>query len=344
VIDVSDRIGYVLQKAAGVASLSRVASFRGDNAEAERLILEANSIWRAVPDRRQLPWGLNALGSIRLGQGRLGEAEALHREALKTCCDRDDNGSYAHECYSGLIATLVAEGRLNEASPIADKALRASRQSGDPTWVAQHIAETGTLAFESARLADADRMFAEALAIRRQKEEATIPESELLIARLRLEQRNGNEARRLAKEASEKFAAAGRKAEAADAAAAEAEAMLSAGSRDEAQKTVDSARRLLDDKASADARIPVLLAGARVDAAFGRSPEASSEIQTAARLADGIGWKNLVLETRLAAAEVEAGSNSAAARAESATLAADARALGFERIARRADRLAASKS
>ena len=57
-IDVSDRIGYVLEKAAAVASLSRSPRSSGDNAEAERLIVEANSIWRAVPDSSAAPVGL----------------------------------------------------------------------------------------------------------------------------------------------------------------------------------------------------------------------------------------------------------------------------------------------
>ena len=343
-IDVSDRIGYVLEKAAAVASLSRVASLRGDDAEAERLIVEANSIWRAVPDYRQLPWGLNALGSIRLGEGRLAEAEALHREALKMCRDRGDTGGYRHEGYSGLIAALAAQGRLEEAAQTAEEALRTSREIGDPSWVAQHAAEVGTLAFERGRLADADRMFADALAIRRQKEEYTVPESVLLIAQLRLEERKWDEAGRLAQEASAKFAAAGRKADQAAADAVEAEAMLFSGRRDDARKTVETADSLLDEKVSAEARIPVLLARARVETALGRPQAARSEVEAAARLAQKIAWKSLVFETRLAAAEVDAGSGSAAANAEFAAVAADARTLGFERIARRADRLASRKS
>ena len=332
-VDVSDRIGYVLEKAAAVASLSRVASLRGDNAEAERLIVEANSIWRAVPDYRQLPWGLNALGSIRLSQGRLAEAEALHREALKICSDRGDTGSYRHESYSGLIAALAAQGRLAEASTLAEEALRASRQMADPSWVGQHAAESGTLAFERGRLADADRLFAESLALRQRKEEYTVPESELLIAHLRLEERKWDDARRLAEKASGEFAAAGRKADQADADAVTAEALLASGRKDEAKRTIEAAGRLLDENASPDARVPVLLAGARVEAALGRAGVSGSDLDVAARLAEKVAWKNLVFETRLAAAELDAGAGAVA-------IAADARSLGFERIARRADRLA----
>ena len=335
-IDVSDRIGYVLEKAAAVASLSRVASLRGDNAEAERLIAEANSIWRAVPDYRQLPWGLNALGSIRLGQGRLAEAEALHREALQMC---RETGSYRHEGYSGLIAALAAEGRLAEASQVADEALEGSRRMGDPSWVAQHAAEVGTLAFERGRLADADRMLAESLAIRQQKEEYTVPESEILIAHLRLEERKWDEAHRLAEKASREFAAAGRKADQASADAVDAEAMLSSGRPDQARKIVEAAGRLLDATASSDARIPVLLARARVESALGRRQEARSEVQAAGGLAEKIAWKNLVLETRLASVELAFGAPAGSAAA-AAKLATDARALGFERIAGRAERLA----
>jgi tetratricopeptide (TPR) repeat protein/TolB-like protein len=340
-VDVSDRIGYVLEKAAAVASLSRVASLRGDNAEAERLIVEANSIWRAVPDFRQLPWGLNALGSIRLSQGRLAEAEALHREALKMGLDRGDTGSYRHESYSGLIAALAAQGRLAEASTVTEEALRASRRMGDPSWIAQHAAESGTLAFERGRLADADRLFAESLTLRQQKEEYTVPESELLIAHLRLEERKWEDARRLAEKASREFAAAGRKADQAGADAVQAEAMLSAGRREDARKTVEEAVSLLDENTSSDLRVPVLLARARIESALGRSEAARSEAQTAARLAEKTAWKNLVLESRLVAAELNAASRSAAASAELAAIAVDARVAGFERIARRADRLAA---
>ncbi len=343
-VDLSDRIGYVLEKAAAVASLSRVASLRGEAAEAERLVVEANSIWRAVPDFRQLPWGLNALGSIRLGQGRLSEAEALHREALQMGRERGDAGSYRHEGYSGLVAALAAQGRLDEASRVADEALAASRKMADPSWVAQHEAEIGTLAFERGRFDEADRLFAEALALRKQKEEYTVPESELLIAHLRLEERRWEDARTLAGRASRGFAAAGRKADQADADAVSAEALLSSGRREEAKKTVETAAGLLDDKASPDARIPVLLATARVETALGRPDAARSEIETATRLAERIAWKNLVLEVRLAAAEVDAGSGDARATVESAAVAADARLLGFERIAVRADRLTNRKS
>ncbi|HEY1435368.1 MAG TPA: winged helix-turn-helix domain-containing protein [Thermoanaerobaculia bacterium] len=342
-VDVSDRIGYVLEKAAGVASLSRVASLRGDNAEAERLIVEANSIWRAVPDRRQLPWGLNALGSIRLGQGRLAEAEALHREALQMCRERGDTGSYLHDGYSGLIAGLAAEGRLADATRVAEEALGASREIQDPSWVSQHLAESGLLAFERGRFADADRFFAESLGIRRQKEEYTVPESEVLIAQLRFEQGNREDARRLAAEASRQFAAAGRKNDQAGADALEAEAMLSSGRRDEAWKTIEAAGRLLDEQASAEARIPVLLARARVESALGRAEAARADVGAAARLAGKLAWKNLVLEARLAAVELDAGSGAAAASAAAAAVASGARALGFERIAQRADRLTAQK-
>jgi len=336
-VDVSDRIGYVLEKAAAVASLSRVASLRGDNAEAERLIVEATSIWRAVPDYRQLPWGLNALGSIRLSEGRLADAEALHREALKMGLERGDSGSYRHESYSGLIAALAAEGRLAEAATVAEEALRASRQMADPSWVAQHAAESGTLAFERGRLADADRLFAESLTLRQRKEEYTVPESELLIAQLRLEERKWDEARRLAEKASGEFAAAARKADQADAEAVNAEALLSSGRKDDAKKTVEAASRLLDEKASPDARVPVLLASARVENALGSRNAARAGIDAATRLAGKISWQNLVLETRLAAAELDG------SPAEATALAADARAKGFERIAQRADRLAAAE-
>ena len=338
-IAVSDRIGYVLEKAAAVASLSRVASLRGDSAEAERLIVEANSIWRAVPDRRQLPWGLNALGSIRLGQGRLADAEALHREALEMC---RDTGSYRHEGYSGLIAALAAEGRLAEASQVVEEALRTSREIAEPSWVAQHAAEAGTLAFERGRLTEADRMLAESLAIRQKKEEYTVPESEVLIAHLRLEEGKWEDARRLAEKASSEFASAGRKADQAAADAVGAEAMLAAGRRDEAWKTIEAAGRLADENTSPDARVSVLLARARVESALGRSPAAHEEVEMAARLAEKTAWKNLLFEVRLADAEIGGGSRTATA--EATAVASEARALGFERIARRADRLADRKS
>jgi len=339
-IDVSDRIGYVQEKAAAVASLSRVASLRRDTAEAERLIVEANSIWRAIPDQRQLPWGLNALGTIRLGEGRLAEAEAVHREALEMCRRNGDRGSYLHEGYSGLIAALAAQGKLGEAAEIGDEALRASRQMDDPSWVAQHAAEVGSIAFERYRLADADRMFSESLALRRQKGEYTVPESELLLAHLRLEQGKWEEARRLAEKASGEFAAAGRKSDQAGAGAVDAEAMLLGGKRDDAKASADAARALLGDEASADARVPVLLASARVESALGRPDAARTDVEAASRLAAKTAWQSLILESRLAAAELDATARPAAAPAEAGSLAVDARSLGFERIAKRAEKLA----
>ncbi len=343
-IDTADRIGYVLEKAAAAASLSRVASLQGDSAEAESLIVEANAIWRAVPDRRQLPWGLNALGSMRLAEGKLDEAAALHREAMTMCRQNGDQGSYLHDGYSGLIVALEAQGRLEEASAVGEEALKRSTERAEPSWIAQHLVELGSIAFERARFADADRMFAQALEKRRQAHEnTTVPESELLIAQLRLEERKPDEARALARKASDAFAAAGRPADQAGADAVEAEAMLLAGRRDEAKTSADAASALLDEKASADARVPVLLARARVDNALGRPEAARAEVETAAALARKTAWKSLVFETRLAAAEVSADSRSSAAAPEAAALATEARGLGFERLAKRADHLSAPR-
>ena len=343
-IDTANRIGYVLEKAAAVASLSRVASLQGDSAEAESLIVEANSIWRAVPDRRQLPWGLNALGSMRLVEGKLDEAAALHRDAITMCRENGDQGSYLHDGYSGLIAALEAQGRLDEASAVGEEALKRSRERADPSWIAQHLVELGSVAFERGRLADADRMFAQALDTRRRAgENTTVPESEVLLAHLRLEERRPDEARELARKASNEFAAAGRPADQAGADAVEAEAMLLAGRRDEAKKSADAANALLGEKASADARVPVLLAQARVSSALGRPQAAHSEVVMAAALARKSAWKSLVFETRLAAAELDADSRSSGAAAEAAALASEARGLGFERLAKRADLLAARR-
>jgi eukaryotic-like serine/threonine-protein kinase len=343
-IELSNRIGYVLEKAAAVASLSRIASFQGDSAEAERLIMEANSIWRAVPDRRQLPWGLNALGSIRLGQGRMAEAEALHREALKMCRDAGDRGSYLHDGYSGLLSALAAQGRLEEASQLGEEALRASRDLADSSWIAQHATEVGSLDFERGRLVDSERMFSEALAIRQKIGEYTVPDSELLIARLRLEEGKVEEARQLARKASGELAAAGRRADQAGAEALETESLVLLVRRDEAEKSARAARSLLDEKASDDARVPVLLASGRAESALGRTQAARTDLDEATHIARRVGWKSLVLEARLAAAEVATAARFTSAPAESASLAADARALGFERIARRADRLAGAGS
>jgi DNA-binding winged helix-turn-helix (wHTH) protein/tetratricopeptide (TPR) repeat protein len=338
-ISAADRIGYVMQKAAAVASLSRVATIQGDTDEAEKLVVEANSIWRAIPDRRQLPWGLNALGNIRLGQGKLDEAESLHREALKMCRDSGDHGSYLHDGYSGLFAALAAQGKLDEAASTAHEALNLARQRNDPSWTTQHSAELGQLAFERGRFADADRMLSDALSGRQKIQEYTVPDSELLVARLRFEEGNAEEAGRLAKSASKAFEAAGRRSDQAAAEAALAEAFLVRGRREDAEKSVEATRGLVDDKTPPETRIPVLLARVRVEEASGRIDAARSDLAVADLVARRTAWRNLVFEARLAAAEVDARSRAGSAPAEAARLATDARAMGFERIARRAEKL-----
>jgi hypothetical protein len=86
----------------------------------------------------------------------------------------------------------------------------------------------------------------------------------------------------------------------------------------------------------------VLLARGRVESAAGRSREARADVDAAARLAEKLKWKDLILETRLAEAEIDAGPRTGVVK-EASTLASDARSMGFERIARRADRLAGGK-
>jgi hypothetical protein len=90
--------------------------------------------------------------------------------------------------------------------------------------------------------------------------------------------------------------------------------------------------------------VPVLLAAARVESALGRTEAARSDLGAATRLAKKIGWKGLIFEARLAAAEVDAADGSSSSATEAASLAGDAHSTGFERIAKRADLLAARRS
>ena len=340
-LELDERIGNVRATAADQANVARVVWELGDLKEAERLVSEAISVWRAIPDRRNLAWGLNATGVIRADQGDLARAIELHREAIAISRELKDEGSYLQNGLSFLGDALWESGRLAEAEPAFREGLGIARRTGDPGGVADYLQRLGGLALERDRVNEADRDLAEALALQKKNaNDFAVPEVLIDVARLRIEQGKAEEGLRLAQQAADRLAVSKRPPQQALAESVAVRALVVLGRAAEAAAVAERSRGLLTEKTPAQIVVPVLIASSMAAAASGRREEARSYLRAADERARRMGWVNLILEDRLAEVELDSHDGASTVLLEhTASLVSDSRRAGFERIARRAERL-----
>lgn len=340
-LELDERIGNIRATAADQANVARVVWEAGDLKEAEQLVSEAISVWRAIPDRRNLAWGLNATGVIRADQGDLARAIELHREAIAISRGLRDEGSYLQNGLTGLGNALWQQGQLAEAATVFREGLEIARRTGDPAGEGDYLQRLGAIALERESLNEAERDLAEALSLQKKAaNDFAVPEVLIDVARLRIEQGKAVEGIRVARQAADLLIASKRPPQQALAESVAARALVVLGRTAEAESAAARARGLLTEKTPAQVFVPVLIASSLAAGAHGRREEAGAYFREAEERARKMGWVSFLLECRLVGEELDSrdGASTELVR-QTASLASDARRAGFERIARRAERL-----
>ncbi len=155
---------YLLQKA------GYYQHRRGQDARAERLLLQAQALAEQMPERddRVLADILNAQATVLWNQGRLAQADSLMRRALaiREQVLGPDHPAVA-DCYNHLGIIALRQNRLDEAEAMYQRALTIYDHilgKGNLLY-ANPLANLGLLYLNQGRSTEAEPLFQQALAI-----------------------------------------------------------------------------------------------------------------------------------------------------------------------------------
>jgi eukaryotic-like serine/threonine-protein kinase len=326
-------IGDRTNAAISLNNIGNVLLDLGDLQGASRHYEESAAMCREIGDRRGLARALyNAGESLKL-QGEIARARTTYEEALSIRRTIEDPASVATSLYGvGHIAGV--QGDLVTAEKVLSEALEMDRRLDRRRPMAYSTYQLGDVALMRGDFALAKQRHNDALAIRTALgEKGTAAESRSALAAIALEEGRAADAERLAAEAATVFAAQSAPDNEAMARAVIAVAMLTQGRRAPAVREIERAQSLIMSPQHVLARMPVMIAAARVSSE-GNPGAALSSLQSIRAEAVKRGIARSEFDARRAIAEIE-GRRSLTAGAKSIeTLRKDANARGFGLYAR----------
>ncbi len=287
--------------AGALGNMANVFDSMGDLANARKKNEEGLAMFREVGDQRGTASTLGNLGNVLVEIGELTEARKHYEEGLRI---QKETGYRRGQAYalSNLADLHMVTGDFPEARKLAEQALALRKDLGENTNVAISQLQMGWIAFNEARLNEAESSLRDAAQIFQKADIRDLLIScNALLARVLLAQGKTAEAGRLA-----------------------ADAVQRAKSRPSRPPQFDAA-----------------LALAGIEMTEGRFSDAAKGAQEVLNLASRYGYTGYQMESRLTLTQVLAGSGKASqARIQAASLQKDARAKGYGRIEREAAKLA----
>ena len=287
--------------AGALGNMANVFDSMGDLANARKKNEEGLAMFREVGDQRGTASTLGNLGNVLVEIGELTAARQHYEEGLKI---QKETGYRRGQAYalSNLADLLTVTGDFPEAPKLAEQALALRRELGENTNVAISQLQMGWIAFNEARLNEAEASLRDAAQVFQKSDMRDLLIScNALMARVLLAQGKTAEAERLA-----------------------ADAVQMAKSRPSRPPQFDAA-----------------LALAAVEMAERKFGDAAKAGQEALNLASRYGYTGYQMELRLMLTQLLARSGKTSqARVQAASLQRDARAKGYGRIEREAAKLA----
>jgi len=321
-------IGDRTNAAISLNNIGNVLLDLGDLQGASRHYEESAAMSRETGDRRGLARALyNAGESFKL-QGEIARARTTYEEALSIRRTIEDPASVATSLYGvGHIAGV--QGDLATAEKVLSEALETDRRLDRRRPMAYSTYQLGDIALMRGDFALAKQRHNDALAIRTALgEKGTAAESRSALAVIALEEGRAADAEKLAADAATVFAAQSAPDNEAMARAVVALALLTQGRRESAIREVERAQSLIKSPQHVLARMPVLIAAARVNSE-GNPAAALSSLESIRADAVKRGIARSEFDARRAIAQIE-GRRSLTAGAKSIeTLRKDANARGF---------------
>ena len=326
-------IGDRTNAAISLNNIGNVLLDLGDLQGASRHYEQSAAMCREMGDRRGLARALyNAGESLKL-QGEIARARTTYEEALAIRRTIDDPASVATSLYGvGHIAGV--QGDLATAEKVLSEALDMDRRFDRRRPIAYSTYQLGEIALMRGDVALAKQRHNDALAIRTALgEKGTAAESRSALATIALEEGRAADAEKLAAEAATVFAGQSAPDNEAMARAVLALSMLVQGRRAQAVREIERAQALVKNPQHVLARMPVMIAAARVSSE-GNPGAALSALESIRVDALKRGIVRSEFDARRAIAEIE-GRRSLMAGAKSIeTLRSDAKTRGFGLYAR----------
>jgi DNA-binding winged helix-turn-helix (wHTH) protein/tetratricopeptide (TPR) repeat protein len=342
-LDINREIGNARSDAQwALSGLAVLLMQQGDLAGARRLYEESLEMARLVGSRPDEASALGNIASMWLREGNLRRARELFEQALKRARAIGAKAAVA-SALNSLGQTLYLLGDLPEAAKMLNQAVDADRETGAKLESADALSWLGRVRMAQADFDGARRRFDESVQVAGQihgqifSAQYRLAQSELALAMGQPAQaegaiREGLDVYRRAKALDREL----------EAQVLLARALLEQGKVKEAQQEVAAADVLARASQQRAARLGYSIVSARAEAASGErtaAERAARRLQGTVDEAEQEGFLGYQLEARLALGEIESNAvRSGGARVSLDKLEKDARAGGFETIARNAAR------
>jgi DNA-binding winged helix-turn-helix (wHTH) protein/Tfp pilus assembly protein PilF/TolB-like protein len=343
------RIGSEGGVAAVVNNLGLVYEAQGDLATAEKMHRQALASFRLLENKRNQADATGNVADERMEQGDLRGALQLYQDQvqLQNELQSADSRNTGPSAIAGYNIALIRQlqGDLVGAKQGFEQSLATWQKNGDEDTSAYAMWSLGSLLLQKADFSGARKMYDQALALRTSAgEKLTIAETQLALANLSLEEaRSPSEQEATVRQALEVFQTQKMRDDETEAWCILARALLAQGKAAAAKDAVQHARSLAAKSQNPDTRWQTAITAARIETA-GKDPthsatvgEARQELAVTITKSRELGYQGIELDARLALAEIEMKAGQAiAGRTHLAAVEADAKAKGYNLIARKA--------
>jgi tetratricopeptide (TPR) repeat protein len=313
---------------------------QGKLIDAKKYYEQTLELNRKLGSKPGLASSLGNLANVLDGLGDLQGALRMQEECLQAFTEVGNKRGMA-STLSNLGIVLEELGDLENAKKRFEQAAQMQRENGHRRGEAFAIYGIGDVLMAQDNLVEARKRQEEALNLRQQSGEGgTAAQSLMQLAQLSLEEDHPAEAEKLARQASDEFTKDKATALQATANAILAQALLAQKKTSEAKSVADTAAELSLLTPDRPPRFSAAFAKARVLAANGQSSAALKLVTGAVADAHKFGYVPFELEGILIIGEVEISSGkTAAGKIRLAELEKQARAKGFNLVARKAEKL-----
>jgi eukaryotic-like serine/threonine-protein kinase len=342
------RIGSEGGVAAVVNNLGLVYEAQGDLATAEKMHRQAMASFRLLENKRNQADATGNVADERMEQGDLRGALQLYQNQvqLQDQLQSEDSRHTGPSALTGYNIALIRqfEGDLAGAKQGLEQSLATWQKNGDQDS-AYAMWSLGSLLLQEADFSGARKMYEQALALRTAAgEKLTIAETQLALADLSLEEaRSPAEQEAAMRQGIELFHTQGTRDDETQAWCVLARALLAEGKGAEAKEAVQHARSLAAKSQNPDIRWRTAITAARIEtreknlAHSAAGTAARKELETIMAKSRELGYAGIELDARLAFAEIEMrAGQTAAGRVHLAAIEADAKAKGYNFLARKA--------
>jgi eukaryotic-like serine/threonine-protein kinase len=340
------RIGSEGGVAVVVNNLGLVYEAQGDLATAERMHRQALASFRLLENKRSQADATGNVADERMEQGDLRGALQLYQDQaqLQHQLQSEDSRNTGPSALIGYNIALIRQlqGNLADARQGLEQSLAAWQKGSAQDFTAYAMWSLGNLLLQEADFLGSRKMYEQALALRTSAgEKLTIAETQLALADLSLEEaRSPAEQESAVRQALDVFQTQKVRDDETEAWCVLARALLAQGKAAAAKEAMQHARSLAAKSQNPEIRWRTAITAARTETSgkdVSDSGAAHKELAAIITKSRELSYMGVELDARLALAEIEMkAGQTTKGRAHLTAIAADAKAKGYNLIARKA--------